>query len=421
MADLKIIAGNRSKNQAQASPGQPHRVQDEKGKNLEDQGKDSPFASVPQISEALKAGKAVVMVDDEDRENEGDVIVAAEHVTPDHINFMATHARGLICLAITEERCQRLALGMQIKEGVAEISTNFTVPIEAAQGIGTGISAADRAHTIKVAVAPDAKPDDLIQPGHIFPVRAAKGGVLQRAGHTEAATDLCRIAGLEPAGVICEVLKEDGAMARRDDLFQFAKEHGLLVGTIADLIQYRNLLESSVSEVQSTRAPTDFGPLELRVFRDEISQVHHTAFIHGNPKEASGAVPVRVHQLEPLLDLAGVKTGTVDRWSFSSSLEYMVQQEAGVLLLLGGVPRDPMQIFKSASQANQLASAGGKESGGDQSQVMRVIGVGSQILQKIGLKRIQLLGAPIRYASTSAFGLQIDEILPNPPSGLDQT
>ena len=235
------------------------------------------FNTTQEIIEDIRQGKMVILMDDEDRENEGDLIMAAEHVTPEAINFMVTHARGLVCLPMTQERCRTLNLPLMVDKNEAQFSTNFTVSIEAATGVTTGISAADRATTIKAAVAKDAKATDIVQPGHIFPLIAKDGGVLNRAGHTEAGVDLPRLAGLEPAGVIVEILNEDGTMARRPELEKFAEKHNLKIGTIADLIEYRNLNETTIQKVAQCNMPTEYGDFELHTFKDSIDNQLHFA------------------------------------------------------------------------------------------------------------------------------------------------
>ncbi|MCW0465628.1 Riboflavin biosynthesis protein RibBA [Xanthomonas sacchari] len=260
------------------------------------------FASVPELLEELRAGRMVVIVDDEDRENEGDLIMAAELVKPSDINFMVTHARGLVCLSLTRERCAQLGLAPMVQRNTAQFHTNFTVSIEAAEGVTTGISAYDRAHTVRTAVKPDAKPHDLSQPGHIFPLIAQPGGVLTRAGHTEAASDLPMLAGLEPAGVLVEVLNPDGSMARRPQLEAFARTHGLKMGSIADLIAYRLATEHTVERIDERPIETEFGGFTLVTYRDRIAHDLHFALVRGTP-DAETPTLVRVQVENPLADL----------------------------------------------------------------------------------------------------------------------
>lgn len=253
------------------------------------------IATVEEIIAEIRAGRMVILVDEEDRENEGDLILASDFVTPEAINFMVTHARGLVCLTLTEEHCDQLDLPMMASRNGTQFGTNFTVSIEAAEGVTTGISAADRARTIQVAAAKNAKPSDLVNPGHIFPLRAQKGGVLMRAGHTEAGCDLTAMAGLTPAAVICEILKDDGTMARLPDLVEFAKKHGLKIGTIADMIQYRSRTESIVERVGERTMETQFGTFHAVAFRDRAAGRAHLALVKGTPTPDTETL-VRVHE-----------------------------------------------------------------------------------------------------------------------------
>src|SRR5687768_4689669 len=257
------------------------------------------FATIPELLEEIRAGRMVVIVDDEDRENEGDLIMAAELVRPTDINFMVTHARGLVCLSLTRERCTQLGLAPMVQTNTAQHHTNFTVSIEAAEGVTTGISAYDRAHTIRTAVRPDVKPQDLSQPGHIFPLTSQPGGVLNRSGHTEAASDLALLAGLEPAGVLVEILNADGSMARRPELESFAKEHGLKIGSIEELIRYRLENEHTVERIDARGIETAHGPFQLVTYRDRVSRDLHFALVHGTPR-ADVPTLVRVHVKNPL-------------------------------------------------------------------------------------------------------------------------
>ena len=260
------------------------------------------FSPIPELLEEIRAGRMVVIVDDEDRENEGDLIMAAELVRPADINFMVTHARGLVCLALTKERCRQLALPPMVRDNRSPYHTNFTVSIEAAEGVTTGISAYDRAHTIRTAVRPDAKPEDLTQPGHIFPLMAQPGGVLNRAGHTEAAVDLALLAGLEPAGVLVEILNADGSMARRPELEAFAREHGLKIGSIEELIRYRLETEHTVERGDAREIDTAYGPFHLYTYRDRIARDIHFALVRGAPRGDAPTL-VRVHVKNPLSDV----------------------------------------------------------------------------------------------------------------------
>src|SRR5690625_3043231 len=276
------------------------------------------IATIPEIIEELRAGRMVILVDEEDRENEGDLVMAAEHVTPEAINFMVTHARGLVCLTLTEARCQQLNLPLMATRNGTRFGTNFTLSIEAAEGVDTGISAADRARTIQAAVAKDAQPSDLVQPGHIFPVQAVNGGVLVRAGHTEAGCDLTQMAGLTPAAAICEILKPDGTMARLPDLLGFAKEHGLKIGTIADLIQYRSQHESMIAREGKRAMQTPWGRFEAVAYRDLASGALHLALVHGDIEEDQ-EVMVRVHEPTTLHDILFCED-TTHSWGVGASM-----------------------------------------------------------------------------------------------------
>src|SRR5512145_1387539 len=283
--------------------------------------------SIDEILEDLRAGRMVVIMDDEDRENEGDLIMAASKVRPEDINFMARYGRGLICLPLTRERCHQLNLPLMVNRNQARFATNFTVSIEAAEGITTGISAYDRAHTIRTAVAPDARPEHLRQPGHIFPLMAQPGGVLTRAGHTEAGCDLVRIAGLEPAAVIVEILNDDGAMARRPQLEEFARAHGLKIGTIADLIRYRLEKERSVERIAERDIDTDFGPFRLHCYEDHVNGTVHLALVRGSLDRTSAPL-VRVHLKDTVRDLVGAREDG-HSWTLRSAMERIAREGAG--------------------------------------------------------------------------------------------
>src|SRR5690554_5862346 len=290
------------------------------------------LASIEELIEDIRPGKMVILMDDEDRENEGDIIMAAEMVQAEHINFMARHARGLICLPMTRERCQRLQLPLMVSDNGSGFGTKFTLSIEAAEGVTTGISAADRARTVQAAVAKDAKPSDLVMPGHIFPLKAKPGGVLNRAGHTEAGCDLARLAGFEPAAVIVEILNEDGTMARRDDLFKFAREHNLKIGTVADLIAYRIKHERTVERVAETELPTEYGNFRLYAYQDTVSNAMHFALVRGSvmPDEP---VLVRVHVQNTLSDVFGA-VGPDFGWPLRSALQQVAKADSGVVVVL---------------------------------------------------------------------------------------
>ena len=367
----------------------------------------APLNTIPEILDDIRAGKMVILMDDEDRENEGDLIMAATHVRPDDINFMITHARGLVCLTLTEARCRQLDLPLMSDNNGAKFSTNFTMSIEAAEGVTTGISAADRARTVQAAVAATAKPEDIVQPGHIFPIMAQNGGVLHRAGHTEAGCDLARLAGLEPAAVIVEIIKPDGEMARRDDLEIFAKEHNLKVGTIADLITYRIANEQTVEEVDRRELTTEFGTFELVQFREFGAKETHLALIKGNPSE--GISTVRVHGFHPLRDLFAAKRAETGRsgWSVQNALKEISQSERGVLVWIGNnEPVDLGEVLDKAQKNQTLSSLA--------NQPYRSIGVGAQILRHVGVRDMRLLSTPLKFNALSGFDLNVVKCVESP-------
>ena len=359
----------------------------------------APIATVEEIVAELRAGRMVILVDEEDRENEGDLVLAADHVTPEAINFMAKHGRGLICLTLTRQRCEQLRLPPMVPKNGTRMGTAFTVSIEAAEGVTTGISAADRAHTIRVAVAPDAKPEDLVQPGHVFPLQAVDGGVLMRAGHTEAGCDLAAMAGCTPAAVICEIMNDDGTMARLPDLQRFAARHGLKIGTIADLIQHRSRTESLVQRVTSRPLLTAFGPFTAHAYRDRVDGGVHLALVVGawRPEEP---IPVRVH--EPLSVLDALEVGRrLHSWSLEASLRHLQQAGRGVAVLLnaGESAEHLLAQFQGTARASAAPERGRMD--------LRTYGVGAQILRDCGVQRMRLLGAPRRMPSMAGYGLEV--------------
>ncbi|OON63678.1 3,4-dihydroxy-2-butanone-4-phosphate synthase [Massilia sp. KIM] len=364
------------------------------------------ISSTEEIVAELRAGRMVILVDEEDRENEGDLVLAADFVTPDAINFMIRYARGLVCLTLTEERCDQLALPMMTSKNGTSFGTNFTVSIEAAEGVTTGISAADRARTIQVAVAKDAGPDDLVQPGHIFPLRAQKGGVLMRAGHTEAGCDLTAMAGLTPASVICEIIKEDGTMARLPDLIEFAKEHKLKIGTIADLIHYRSQNECLVERVAERTLSTEHGEFTLVAFRDTPSGSAHLALVHGEQDKDKEAL-VRVHQPVSLLDLLENRA-TTHSWDMASAMRTIKASERGVLVLLN-CGESAEQLF-----AQFEPPVKGRASARAASMDLRTYGIGAQILRALGVGKMQLLANPRKMPSMTGFDLEVTGYLPCP-------
>ncbi|TDF39791.1 3,4-dihydroxy-2-butanone-4-phosphate synthase [Alteromonadaceae bacterium M269] len=358
--------------------------------------------SIEEIIEDIRQGKMVILMDDEDRENEGDLILAAEHTTPEAINFMVTHARGLVCLPMTQERCKRLELPLMVDKNEAQFSTNFTVSIEAAEGVTTGISAADRAKTILAAVNPDAKASDIVQPGHIFPLIAKQGGVLNRSGHTEAGVDLARLAGCEPASVIVEILNEDGTMARRPELEVFAEKHGLKIGTIADLIEYRNLNETTIEKVAECKLPTDFGEFELITFKDVIDNQIHFALTKGDVK-ADEPTLVRVHLHDTFNDLLYSNRALERSLGLAEAMK-AIAAEGGVLVLLGKDEDILSQVLRFQAEDEGERSPGAKWQG-----TSRTVGVGSQILSTLGVQKMRLLSKPKKYHALSGYGLEVVE------------
>ncbi|MFP5505047.1 MAG: bifunctional 3,4-dihydroxy-2-butanone-4-phosphate synthase/GTP cyclohydrolase II, partial [Gammaproteobacteria bacterium] len=346
--------------------------------------------SVEELIEDLRQGKMIILMDDEDRENEGDLVMAAAKVRPEDINFMAKYGRGLVCLTLTRECCRQLKLPLMVNDNNSPHSTNFTVSIEAAEGVTTGISAQDRAVTIQAAVAPDAKPGDIVMPGHIFPLMAQPGGVLTRAGHTEAGCDLARLAGLEPAAAIVEILNEDGTMARRPDLERFAAEHGLKIGTIADLIHYRIENEKTVERVAECMLPTEFGDFRLVAYEDSIEKDAHLALVYGE-LDVQRPVLVRVHVQGTLCDLLGAKTGDCG-WPLRHALERVAREGSGVVIVLGK-PEDPVSLVR---RIRHYAEDGPHSEAPRRSGVreeLRTYGIGAQILADLGITRMRVLSA----------------------------
>jgi 3,4-dihydroxy 2-butanone 4-phosphate synthase/GTP cyclohydrolase II len=363
----------------------------------------SPFAPIEEILADIAAGRMVVIVDDEDRENEGDLVMAASKVRPEDINFMARYGRGLICLTLTRERCAQLRLPLMVSDTDRQGRTNFTVSIEAAEGITTGISAYDRAHTIRTAVAENAKPEDLVQPGHIFPLMAQPGGVLTRAGHTEAGCDLARLAGLTPAAVIVEIMNDDGTMARRPELEAFARRHGLRMGTIRDLIRYRLRTERSVERIAQRRVETEFGPFELLCYEDHVHRDLHLVLARGD-LAAPGAPPlVRVHLADTLRDLLGVRADP-RAWTLRDALKRIAAEPCGALVVL----REPETPRALADAVQGLARREPTANQREQS-VLRTYGIGAQILKDLGLNRIRVLSAPKQLLGVAGFDLEVVE------------
>ena len=359
----------------------------------------TPISPVQEIVEEIRAGRMVVLVDEEDRENEGDLIIAADHVTPEAINFMARHARGLICLTLTRDTCERLRLPPMTHRNGAKHSTAFTVSIEAAEGVTTGISAADRARTVLAAVARDARAEDLVQPGHIFPLQAIDGGVLMRAGHTEAGSDLARMAGCSPAAVICEVMNDDGTMARLPDLRLFAERHGLKIGTIADLIEYRSRTESLVERVASRSLQTHWGTFTAHAYRDRPSRHVHLALVYGEWTE-DDAVPVRVHEPLSVLDVLEVDRHN-HSWTLDQSLAHIVHQGRGAAILLncGESAAELLAQFDGTAEAASAPQRGRMD--------LRMYGIGAQILRDCRVGRMEIMGSQRRMPSMAGHGLEI--------------
>lgn len=361
--------------------------------------------SIEAIIEDIRLGKMVILMDDEDRENEGDLIMAANLVTPEAINFMATYGRGLICQTLTKARCQQLNLPLMVTNNNAQFSTNFTVSIEAAEGVTTGISAHDRAVTVLAAVAKEAKPSDIVQPGHIFPLMAQEGGVLIRAGHTEAGCDIARLAGLEPSAVIVEILNEDGTMARRPDLEIFAQKHGLKIGTIADLIEYRNTKETTVIREAKCKLPTRFGEFEMITYRDTIDNQINYALIKGEVKPNS---LVRVHLQNTFNDLLYCERDEKRSWPLEKAMA-RIADEGGVLVLLGH--QEHRSEILAKVKAFEAEDNGEAVAAKPWQGTSRQVGIGSQILSDVGVTTMRLLSSPKRYHSLSGFGLEVTEYI----------
>lgn len=363
------------------------------------------FNTIPEIIDDIRAGKMVILVDDEDRENEGDLIMAAGKVRPEDINFMARYGRGLICLTLTAQRCRQLRLPLMVTDTNDKHGTAFTVSIEAAEGVTTGISAYDRAVTVRAAVAPDAGPSDLVQPGHVFPLMAQPGGVLNRAGHTEAGCDLARLADLEPAAVIVEILNEDGSMARRPDLEHFAREHGLKIGTIADLIAWRLKHERSVQRVATWQLNNEFGEFDVITYQDDISKGVHHALTTG---EIGGEQPtlVRVHMQDFIGDVLQAEREDCG-WPLRRAMRRIGEEGAGVIVLLSA-PAGPQQILPRL-QAYQAQDAGVEPPAHEAQQDLRTYGIGAQILADLGIHKMRLLSAPKKFHGLSGYDLEVAE------------
>ena len=367
--------------------------------------------SIEELIEDIRQGKMVILMDDEDRENEGDLVMAAEKVRPEDINFMATHARGLICLTLTEERCRQLELPLMVNDNRAQHSTNFTLSIEAAKGVTTGISAADRATTVQAAVKRDAQPKDIVQPGHVFPLKAQPGGVLSRAGHTEAGCDLARLAGCDPSSVIVEIMNADGSMARRGDLEQFARQHQLKIGTIADLIHYRSVKERTVECVNSREINTRFGDFMLHVYRDIARGDVHFALTKG-AIQSDQVTLVRVHVMDVVRDLLALQIGDSDTigWTFQDALRAVEVEGSGVLVLIYYNETN----CEIAERIDSILS--GKQTRAAPDTAYRQVGAGAQILRDLGVQKMRLMSSPFKFSALSGFNLEIVGVIPSPDS-----
>jgi len=367
---------------------------------------DNRLSDIPSILEDLKQGKMIILMDDEARENEGDLVMLAEHVRPEDINFMARYGRGLICLTLTKERCRQLRLPLMVSDTEIKRTTNFTLSIEASEGVTTGISAFDRAHTVQVAVAKDAAPADISQPGHIFPIMAQPGGVLARAGHTEAGCDLARMCGAEPAAVIVEILNEDGTMARRPDLEKFAQEHDIKIGTIADLISYRLQNELSVERITHKTVPTEFGDFECYAYEDHVHKTVHLALVKGDIENLEAPM-VRVHLQDTLSDVCSVTWQELG-WPLRSAMQKVADEGSGVIVVLRRheTPRELINLLEARHIHNEPSPENEAPA-----RELRTYGIGAQILRDLGVSKMRVLSAPTVMTALSGFGLEVVEYI----------
>jgi 3,4-dihydroxy 2-butanone 4-phosphate synthase/GTP cyclohydrolase II len=365
--------------------------------------------TVEELIEDIRQGKMVILMDDEDRENEGDLVMAAPMVRPEDINFMATFARGLICLPLSEQRCEQLNLGLMVAGEINSSShaTPFTLSIEAAKGVSTGISAADRARTVQAAVASNARAQDIVQPGHIFPLKAQPGGVLSRAGHTEAGCDLARLAGFEPAAVIVEIMNEDGTMARRDDLEIFSKKHDLKIGTIADLINYRLVTEKTTQCISERQVNTHYGEFTLKTYLDNARDEKHFALVMGNV--SGGDAPlVRVHVNRSARDLLAIEPREgFQSWSTHTALEAIAKEGRGALVLLY-YPESAEDMDRNIDEMLNIKT---EKTPPANEVVYLQVGTGSQILMDLGVSKMRLLSAPFKFSGISGFDLEVEEYI----------
>ncbi|WP_122813317.1 bifunctional 3,4-dihydroxy-2-butanone-4-phosphate synthase/GTP cyclohydrolase II [Pseudomonas viridiflava] len=366
------------------------------------------FDRIEDIIEDYRQGKMVLFVDDEDRENEGDLLLAADCCSPEAISFMAREARGLICLTLTDEHCQRLSLEQMVPSNGSVFSTAFTVSIEAATGVTTGISAADRARTVQAAVNPQAAPEDLVQPGHIFPLRAREGGVLTRAGHTEAGCDLARLAGFTPASVIVEVMNDDGTMARRPDLERFAEKHGIRIGTIADLIHYRLSTEHTIVRIGERELPTVHGTFRLFTYEDRIEGGVHMAMVMGDVRRDEATL-VRVHVVDPLRDLVGAEYNGPANWTLWAALQKVAEEGRGIVVVLAN-HESSQALLERIPHLTQPP----RQYTRSQSRIYSEVGTGAQILQDLGVGKLRHLGPPLKYAGLTGYDLEVVESIPFP-------
>ena len=365
------------------------------------------LSSVGELLAELRAGRMVIIMDDEDRENEGDLIMAAEHATPEAVAFMIRHTSGIICVPMEEEQLARLELPQMVPVNSESHRTAFTVSVDLRAGTTTGVSSGDRAATIRALADPDAKPGDFARPGHIFPLRARRGGVLVRAGHTEAAMDLCRLAGLKPAGVLCEVMNEDGTMARLPQLQEFARRHDLKIGTIADLIRHRLRNERSVERLSEHSVQTDLGEFRLYAYQDCVSLEVHVALAHGR-LDGPQAPLVRVHLADTLRDLLGVQ-GSTRTWTLRSAMQRIVEAGSGVVVVLRQQEsaRELAEAVRTFAAVSSPATAAPEPAAGSEG-VLRTFGIGAQILKDLGVTRMRVLSAPKQMHGISAFGLEVE-------------
>jgi 3,4-dihydroxy 2-butanone 4-phosphate synthase / GTP cyclohydrolase II len=366
------------------------------------------ISPIDEIIEEIRQGRMVVLLDDEDRENEGDLVMAAQFVSPADINFMAKHGRGLICLTLTSERADQLKLEPMVDRNGTSMGTNFTVSIEAAEGVTTGISAADRAHTIQTAVHVNARPSDIVSPGHIFPLIAQNGGVLARAGHTEAGCDLTKLASLEPSAVICEILKDNGEMARLPDLLKFASKHALKVGTIADLINYRSQTEHLVSRTTERAIETPYGTFNLIAFDDVTTNETHLALVKGivDPHKS---ILVRVHEPLSIIDLLDTSSNS-HSWSLHDAMQVISQEGTGVIVMLRR--EEKKEDIIHAMQSADLTVRN--------QPILKDYGIGAQILRDLGVVNMRLLGGQRKIPSITGFGLVVTDFMESPADMLMQ-